>query len=400
MRGWRVVLAVMWAGLAACGGSDDGGGEVVEETEAVERADFNAKAAQAICERYERCGLTEDLERCEAQQLSVGFVQQVGLGTRYDAALAAGRLRYDADVAGQCLQALRNGSCDDAPVSLPMQNRGIEYDTQCRFLLGQVADGGACQWSTECQDGAYCDDTPATCGGVCRRGTVSPPITALDGCPPGTVFLGGLFGKCLKPGGAGAPCGIHQGALAGVCGQGTWCDSRTTPYGTCKPVVTEGEACEPYIGPQCGWSLFCNDGRCQKVQGEGGACKAPGLGRFGALACRDELFCDGDNGQAGTCRPRRTEGAACRGSFECEDGVDCVGSRYQEGVWGTCQKAPREGEACEGRLCAPGFTCSSTTVTCVATVRLGEPCSDPDACYLSGTCVDGTCQPVGAQSCQ
>ncbi|MBZ4420746.1 hypothetical protein [Myxococcus sp. RHSTA-1-4] len=396
MRGWHVVLAVMWAGLAACGGSDGGGG-VVEETVPVERADFNAKAAEALCERYARCGLIEDRERCQAQELSSGFVRQVGLGTRHDAALTDGRVRYDADVARQCVEHLRGGSCEDTPVSLPMRNRGIEYDTQCRFLLGQVEDGGTCQWSTECRDGAYCDALPWTCGGACRREPLPEFILATDACPPGTVLIGG---RCLTPGGEGARCGAEDGIPVGVCDQGTWCDQASRTHGTCQPMSREGEACDDYEGARCGWSLFCRDGRCQKPRGEGESCTAPGLGRFGTQECRDELFCDGDSRQPGTCRPRRGAGAACRGPFECETGMDCPGAKSDGSAWGTCRPAPRQGESCADALCGPGLVCASATQTCVPTVRLGEPCEVEENCYLSGTCVDGVCRPIGAQSCK
>lgn len=396
MRGWLAALAVTWAGLTACGGDTDGGGSVVKEVVPVERADFNAKAAEALCERYVRCGLMEDRERCEAQEQVSGFVSQVGLGTRYDGALASGRIRYDADVAGQCVESLRVGSCDEAPVSLSMQHRGIEYDPRCRFLQGQVADGGACQWSTECQQGAYCDALPWACGGVCKREPLPERVEAFDACAPGTILIGG---RCLTPGGPGTRCGAEGGAPVGVCDQGTWCDQGNETHGTCKPFATEGEACHDYEGPRCGWSMLCRDGRCQKVRGEGQACLAPGAGRFGILECRDELFCDGDNGQPGTCRPRRDAGAACRNAFECGDGMSCAGSKPLEGVWGTCQRLPRQGEACE-LLCGAGLVCSFTTRTCVPTARLWEPCEDPDSCYLSGTCVDGICRIVGSQSCQ
>lgn len=394
MRGWRAVLAVMWAGLAACGGTEGGGDE--RDVIPVERADFNAKADEAVCERYARCGLIEDRERCQEQQRAVGFSHRVGLGTRYDAALEAGRIRYDADVAGQCVQALRDGSCEEDPVSLPMLNRGIEYDTQCRFLLGQVEDGGACQSSTECRDGAWCDALPWACGGVCRREPQPEQGIATDACMPGTVLIGG---KCLTPGGAGTRCGAENGVAVGVCGRGLWCDSGNTTHGSCKPVSTEGEACNDYDGPWCGWNLFCRDGRCQKPRDEGESCKAPGTGRFGTLECRDELFCDGENGQPGTCRPKRETGAACRHAFECGDDMNCLAAQPQEGMPGTCRPAPRQGESCESVLCASGLFCSSTSRTCIATVRLGEPCANDDACYFSGTCVDGTCRPVGAQSC-
>ncbi|MFP2925448.1 hypothetical protein ACLESO_09545 [Pyxidicoccus sp. 3LG] len=391
MRGWRLVLAVMWAGLVACDGGNGG-----STPARVDREDFNAEAARAVCERYERCGLIDDVERCREQQLTWGFARQVGLGTRYDAALDEGRVRYDAEAAGQCVALLREGACDESPYSLPMQQRGIEYDPRCRFLLGQVEEGGACQWSTECTDGTYCDALPWACGGVCKRGTVPEPVVALDACAPGTILIGG---KCLTPGGAGAPCGARDGKALGVCGAGTYCDQAQGTHGTCQPVASEGASCHDYDGPQCGWSLYCRDGRCQKARGEGEACKAPGTGRFGTLECRDELFCDGDNGQPGTCRLRREAGAACRNAFECGDEMNCAGSKPQEGVWGTCQPAPRQGESCAERPCAVGLVCSFASMTCVSPSRLGEPCAAPDECYFSGTCVDGVCRPIGAESC-
>ncbi|MCY1017586.1 hypothetical protein [Pyxidicoccus sp. MSG2] len=391
-HGWRAVLAVMWAGLAACGGTERIDPDVPAEP--VERADFNEKAAEALCERFIRCGLMEDAARCREQQLTHGYPSLSGLGTRYDEALESGRIHYSPEVAGQCIQLLREGSCDEAPMSLPMQDRGMEYDTRCRFLQGQVTDGGACQWSTECRDGAYCDATVTSCGGVCRRGTPAEPVTAFDGCAPGTVLT---RGKCLTPGGEGTPCGGVNGEAVGVCGQGLWCDSYAV--GTCRRVSTEGGACEDFRFDQCGWSLYCRDGRCQKPRGEGAPCEAPSFGRFGTQECRDELFCDAEEGGSGSCRPKLTAGAACRNAFECEDSMDCPGAKPQEGVRGTCRPNPRLGEPCAERFCSAGLICSSTTQTCIRTVRLGEPCEDAEACHFSGTCVDGTCQPVGARSC-
>ena len=398
MRAWQAVIAVLLTVLVACGGTEDsdkapGGGPV-------ERADFNAKVIEAYCERSARCGRIEDPERCQQQTaLGAGVGVFIRLNTRYDEALAAGRIRYDAQVAGQCVQAIREGSCEENPLSRPMRDRGMEYDPRCRFLQGQVADGAACEWSTECQDGAYCDATASSCGGVCRRGTVAEPADAFDACPPGTVLRGNK--QCLTPGGEGAPCGSGAGGLSGICGQGLWCDST---QGTCRRVSKEGEACDEPEGPLCGWSLFCREGRCEKPRGPGASCKSPDFvsGSY-FRECRGDLFCDGDaNGQPGICRPLLLANASCRHAFECEGGLNCIGANLQQGVLGTCQPAPRQGEACDALPCASHLQCTinSNTPTCVPLVRMGEPCSDTDSCYLvSGWCVDGICQPQGAQSC-
>ncbi|MCP3140507.1 EB domain-containing protein [Pyxidicoccus xibeiensis] len=390
MRGWRLALALMWVGLVACDGGDS-------ESPRVEREDFNAEVARAICEQLDRCVGIADMERCRENQLTWGFAKEHGLGTRYDTALEDGRVRYDAEAAAQCVEFLRDGACDEAPASPPVVMRGLEYDTRCRFLLGQVEVGGACQWTTECKDGTYCDALPASCGGVCQRGSAPEPVVASDACAPGTIFLSG---RCLKPGGAGTNCGAEDGKLQGVCDAGTYCEQSQDSKRTCQRVKAEGAACDDSAGPQCGWPLFCGDGRCQKPRNEGEACKALGTASFGRMECRSGLFCDADSGQPGICRPRRDEaGVACRNPFECGQDMNCVGAGTQQGVLGTCHPSPRKGEPCGDLSCAMGLVCASVSRTCVPIARLGESCVDTNQCSRFGTCLDGVCRPPGAESC-
>ncbi|NMO19740.1 hypothetical protein HPC49_18810 [Pyxidicoccus fallax] len=392
MRGWLAVLAVMWVGLAACSGDD------AEDRGPVKRADFNAKVTEALCERFERCGLVEDRERCQEEQAREGMASRLSMGTRYDDALAEGRVRYDAEAARDCVDSLREGSCEASPTSLSMLSRGIEYDPQCRILLGQVEDGAACQSTVECREGAWCDALPWACGGVCRREPLPEAVIANDGCPWGTVLIGG---KCLTPGGVGTRCGAENNVALGVCDQTTWCGPTNQTHGTCQPRATEGQACSDIEGPFCVWSQYCGaSGTCQKARGEGESCTAPGLSRFGYQECQLELFCDGDENQPGTCRRRLGEGASCRETFECESDLGCASAQPNEGVKGTCQRAPTKGESCPDGFCAPGMLCSYDTKTCVTLSRLGEPCEVDDNCYLSGSCVDGICRIYGSQSCQ
>lgn len=100
------------------------------------------------------------------------------------------------------------------------------------------------------------------------------------------------------------------------------------------------------------------------------------------------------------------DGAACAGTYECEEGLTCVG--YGDGADGTCKSPPPIGSPCGaapgdgstsitytlsfGRHppCAPGAACSSASHTCVAGGP-GTRCSDRDDCDVSLDCVRGVC---------
>jgi hypothetical protein len=104
----------------------------------------------------------------------------------------------------------------------------------------------------------------------------------------------------------------------------------------------------------------------------------------------------------------QAEGAACRFSIECKDGLACVG--YKIGADGTCTKPPKATEACTlqpfGTIitesaaalhhpaCAPSAYCDGTT--CQPRVASGKACGTSNACPVGLSCVMGKCGARGA----
>lgn len=372
MRISRTSLSLLVV-LMACGGNG------------VDREDFDTELARAVCERYARCGVIEDVPRCQQRQLVSGFVSEFGLGSRYDTALEEDRVSYDDEAAWQCVEFIRTGSCEAPLLNRVMHVRGIEYDSPCRFIQGEVEDGESCQRTTECADGGSCDVQYFTCGGVCRRGP-HPASATFEACPPGTL---NLRGTCRKPLGPGETC-LAGDEIVGDCDQGLNCTEwlGDSKWG-CRPLRAEGEACDEEWDP-CQDSLRCIDDVCQRLRGEGEPCRNIDSSRS-TRECRDELFCDADFGQQGICRPRRGTGA-CRIGSECGDGLYCPGSNFTRRTWGTCEPAAARGESCSDRGCDYGLLCSFATETCQRSARLGERCEDRGSCEYSGFCVEGFCQ--------
>ncbi len=99
----------------------------------------------------------------------------------------------------------------------------------------------------------------------------------------------------------------------------------------------------------------------------------------------------------------QAEGAACRFSVECREGLACVG--YRSGVDGVCKKPPGAGEACSEQAygtilnasavalhhppCARGAWCDRTT--CRPRTPAGKTCTRSDACDEGLVCTVGKC---------
>jgi len=104
----------------------------------------------------------------------------------------------------------------------------------------------------------------------------------------------------------------------------------------------------------------------------------------------------------------QAEGAACRFSIECKDGLACVG--YKVGVDGACKKPPKAGEACTPQpfgtiiteaaaalhhpACAPSAWCDGTS--CQPRAGAGKACGSSAACPPGSSCVNGKCGARGA----
>src|SRR5690349_24586275 len=94
-------LAVI-VGLAGCGG---GGGSVSPD-------EFGDAIAQALCERYARCGVVASVAEC------LDLVQVGGEFTELIHAVEMGTIEYDGGKVAECLDAFAAASCDDTSESV------------------------------------------------------------------------------------------------------------------------------------------------------------------------------------------------------------------------------------------------------------------------------------------
>ncbi|MCP3136474.1 hypothetical protein [Pyxidicoccus xibeiensis] len=393
-------MAVLAVGLAACGGDDEG----VE----VKKEEFGARVVQAFCAREARCGVYASADACEQDRLAWGWDRSWGLGTRYDEALEDGRLSYDAEAAGRCVAALRDGDCRVAPLSQTALMYGLEYDPACQVLRTEEP-AEACAYDLECGEQGQCRyRQDNACAGACepRPKEGEPAFTAQ--CVPGLI-RSGFNGVCRRPIQEGGSCVETQGGftLPLPCEEGLWCDADGS--GKCQRTGSEGDACEDLrFGSTCGAAFFCKDGRCSRRARQGEACSVPGpTTLLWEEQCQGELFCDAAPGASGTCQARGAEGASCRETVECAVGLTClgVGNEQAPGVQGTCGTPRGPGERCERyengfSNCAASHGCSDVSGTCVPFVNVGERCGSEGLC-VNGMCSDeGRCVPIEAFVCR
>lgn len=405
LRQW--ILAVLAVGLAACGG--------------VAKEDFGERVTEALCERYTRCGYYASVEACERDWPLVATRDRFDLGTRYDAALESGRLRYDEDAAERCVESVRDGACGLPALSRTAVFEGIEYDPACRVLRVE-APGTDCQFNLECGEQGFCAYAASNaCQGRCEpRVQEGGAVSRADACEPGLVAnIGGLC-SLLDPTCGNDPQGVcervveeggscikdPEGGMYGylLCADGLWCDGQGT--GLCKRNLPEGEACEAMWGPPCEARLVCREGVCAPYAREGEQCRARNT--YSLIhhdECQRGLFCDAGSFEYGTCQKTRAEGEACRtAAMECAHNMDCR-PETEGDDWGTCQKRPGLGADCDPGIpfahCAPGLTCSRAYGRCVPFAQVGEPCGLLGECATSSRCSDeGRCLPFEAARCE
>lgn len=346
--------------------------------------------AQAYCARQTRCEhlTTYVTALCETEskyQIAPGDVP---------AALASGRVIYDAMQAQRCVDLVEQTSC---LADLPLSDQAL---AACYAAVrGTVATGDTCHSFFECEKGLCTVDSGSSCPGVCPQ-TLGEgeacSLVAVDGpacderqgliCSPGA-------GVCVKPAGPQAPCADDFGCRGGlVC-----------VAGTCQSLRTEGQGCSG--DSACAEGLACvggsdeGGGHCEKRLAEGEACASDPDDLGPALRnaqCQEALLCKGagltDQGDtiSGICSKPSGLGGDCLVEAPgmqlqvsgCDEGLICVD--------GTCQLPPTSGP------CAPHDTCKSDVSwcnpdgNCSALKPDGAPCDIPPECE-GGACVNNVC---------
>jgi hypothetical protein len=319
----RRLLCIALIGALGCGrdGGDGGDG-------AATYAQFCEAFAEAAAGRLLECDGTPSAVAADLRLYLAGEC-----GSR-EAAVAAGRLDYDASRGRDCLAQLRDSPCD-------------RYDawTTCWSVPAALVDaGGACSSDAECSTG-WCTGWGNACGacrgpggfgdsclpdcdqGICRiRGDV---------CAEGLVC--GVEGTCVlatPPGAVDAPCGAGH-----ACEPGLYCDDSST----CRRTKAIGEACGDHPW-ECGWEATCEAGVCTEWPHD--PCST--------------LLCDaGFHCRSGACVPRPSVGEECTIEVVWSPGP-CLGSWC--GRSGRCEPYASPGSACgDDARCAPGLECVNGT---------------------------------------
>jgi hypothetical protein len=368
-----VLAALVWV---ACGGG-------------LSQEAYRESYGEALCHRQARCGEIRDEDACvrNAREFSRAY-REGGLPVypQYEGSIRAGRLRFDGDEAQECVQYLRDLSCDER---LPPAPNG----TICDVLEGQQEDGEPCLLTEECGGFSYCERThEAVCvAGTCRpRPGHSQPVSGSQECAPGLVRV---RGTCQPLSGEGGGCDSDLGCTAGL-----YCEWS---LGECRRFAVEGAPCSDG-GARCLPHLSCSEGRCQRLSDVGADCTPPQVGPegFKDTECKKDLFCDGGGGtRLGTCRERLGPGERC---FDDTCGSNLFCSTMGETQQRSCQAFRQLGESCEGVPCAPGAWCDPDSEMCRPQGRLGEPCvsSQLFSCISGLSCQNNRCEPDFGGLCE
>jgi hypothetical protein len=233
-----------------------------------------------------------------------------------EAAVAAGRVKYQASMADSCLNAFPTLTCADLFIG-PMTCDGP--------LAGTVANGASCFGDGDCDGASYCKGSgygQSSCDGKC-----APLIAAGAACTPieecAIGYTCGSTGICISDihplASEGQSCAILPPTKPQIqCGPGLTCNHESF---LCGPTVAAGGACVPGEG-LCETFNFCDatTRKCVADPSEGGTCGLSSMGEI--MECLPHLYCNLPSAmsETGTCSPLGASGDACTGNYQCVSG--------------------------------------------------------------------------------
>lgn len=358
------------SGEGDAGGGGTGGGNVFDAGNPdagfgpVAVSAYCDSKAWAFCDRLRRCGA---LSSAETFDLCVQDERGKCDQTAYSAGVAAGRTRYSAQQAADCLNGYAKGSCALTP-------------TACDdiFIGQQPADAG-CLVPEDCAAGTYCHDRAYTCPFLCRA------FQSVGGvCNFSDKECNESEAWCRYDGASGQYlCTARKAAYEscspnnyGECPVGTVCARPSgETNGTCTPTYAAiGETCRETGGyPLCDGDAFCRQegdpsqplppGTCTRRVGLGGTCTGYGV-------CQQGLRCSGTY-TTGTCLRAGQQGDICNGYGECETGLYCATGTSR------CARYPGDGGDCSTTYaCDRGLYCDYATDVCLPKRADGARCGD------------------------
>lgn|GEM_PF-1744001 len=281
------------------------------------------------------------------------FVRLLGpdkVCTSVEASVAAGRQVFRPEAFGTCVRKLLEKPCldlgRDGEETAEKKERTLEALAQgtlleqCLAFEPQVAVGGACASTADCQDG-WCDAAKA-CLGVCRAfSRVNETCKDPARCQKGSTCV---VDRCLSDVGMGESCGGLWGRCSsesdascenflcverkkeGTCTKDTQCSLgyrcvKTSPLRgedspmECRAVKAMGEACDPGAG-DCALLSYCDptSQTCRRAPGRLEPCGfIPGVGEYvdclesrcDGSVCQDPALTEGGCGESRDCGPSR-----------------------------------------------------------------------------------------------
>ena len=327
MRGLALALVVI--SVVGCG--DDG----------VPLDDLPEKFRSEYCRYLARCGVVPSQSVCEGLNIGLGLSVDPSL----EAAIDAGKVKYDGNLVASCYEQLGSASCDRT------DEKGRMFGgADCAGAIkGTVGGGGECALDAECKS-RECDvpDCPdACCQGTCV-GDEAPrlPRQLGESCESSNDCASGSYCSAavcaaLKP--AGSMC-----IQTGECAYGLGCAGQPR---VCKVLPTAGEPCP--------------DGQCRD---EGTYCAAPGM----------------------ICAKVGLPGDACTTRADCSQFYSCDATMH-------CSEGAHEGQACNAMTrCADlGNFCDTTAMICKPPQPIGAACTSDTQCesnFCDGMAGMRTCQ--------
>lgn len=345
----------------SCG--DDAGGSA----EAPTLDELPELLVEALCPELESC-LGEDAARIYfgdggcVERLQIQLEDGDFAATQ--AAVEAGRVRYDGTQVRACLAAFNGIGCG-------FQTRRVFTSEACSAVLeGDIEVGGDCALDEECKGSAFCkrdgDSCPGTCTALLEAGEA---CTRDDDCAEGLTCPGGSQ-RCVAPGRLGESCGTATDA---PCAAGLVCIGAEAASGQAGECGDPEELYVAQLGEECDLesAAFCEDD----------------------LACAIVTPIEGE--PRFTCQARVEIGDACSFGLpsQCPSGSFCSGLDFSGADFeGTCAELPDENDQCNesgGQECADGLICGPDSV-CRELGRLGDGCVDDVGC-ASEHCDDGAC---------
>jgi hypothetical protein len=324
-------------------------------------------SALATCAQSERCLMLDDAKVGLCRQRAVSACQQAEL----TAGVAAGRLRYDAQKAADCINDYAKVECSATP------------DACNAVFEGLGAEDAGCLVAEECQAGTFCYLGGNACPSRC---TAYEPVDAGCNfadrqCDPVTAncrFANGLY-NCAARQPDGGTCVYWSDCLDGLACINSVC---------VQEIAKTGEPCSVNQGyPLCGADEFCRlplgqtnvPGVCTKKAALGGVCSGYGT-------CLPGLRCS-SNYSTGKCVNLGSEGDVCWNYDDCRDELFCDVSTSR------CTAFPADGGDCGSQgsffRCAPGYYCDYTDDHCQKLLGVGEVCTSATYCQ-SNECLYGT----------